>query len=321
MKKILLLLIVSILWMGAYSQQERQVSQYMFDLISVNPGSAGSTDMISTHALLRQQWVGIEGAPQDFIVNLSAPFKLFKAHHGVGLSISDDKLGFNDDINLSLSYAFQFQLGNGKLGLGLSGSFINRKLNPTWSIPNSPAHQQPEGDGAIPMDKQSKNVFDLGAGLFYRTDDLYVGLSSTHLLEGEFVYQKSTSPGSSESTDKLVRHYYLTAGYTMQMSNPAFELLPSLMLQSDLSATKIDLNATVMYNKKFWAGVSYRVGAAVVGMIGIDILNGVKIGYSYDFDTSALDNASKGSHEIMVGYDFKLGIEKAPQKYKSIRFL
>jgi type IX secretion system PorP/SprF family membrane protein len=321
MKKILLLCIASILWIGAYSQQERQVSQYMFDLISVNPGSAGSTDMISTHAILRQQWVGIEGAPQDFVVNLSAPFKLFKAHHGVGLSISDDKLGFNDDINLSLSYAFQFQLGNGKLGLGLSGSFINRKLSPEWSIPNSPPHQPFESDGAIPSDKQNKNTFDMGAGLFYRTDDLYVGISSTHLLEGEFTYQKSATPGSSESKDKLVRHYYLTAGYTLQMSNPAFELLPSMMLQSDLSATKIDLNATVQYNKKFWVGVSYRVGAAVVGMIGVDILNGVKIGYSYDFDTSALDNVSKGSHEIMVGYNFTLGVEKTPQKYKSIRFL
>jgi type IX secretion system PorP/SprF family membrane protein len=321
MKKILLLFLASVFWIGAYSQQERQVSQYMFDLISVNPGSAGSTDMISTHAILRQQWVGIEGAPQDFVVNLEAPFKLFKAHHGVGLSISDDKWGFNDDINLSLSYAYQFQLGNGKLGLGLSGSFINRKLDPEWIIPDSPGHTAPGGDGAIPQGKQSKNVFDLGAGLFYRTDELYVGVSSTHLMEGEFVYQKGTAPGSAESTDKLVRHYYLTAGYTLQMSNPAFELLPSMMLQSDLSSTKIDLNATVMYNKKFWAGVSYRVGAAVVGMVGIDILNGVKIGYSYDFDTSALDNFSKGSHEVMVGYNFTLGVEKTPQKYKSIRFL
>jgi hypothetical protein len=76
-----------------------------------------------------------------------------------------------------------------------------------------------------------------------------------------------------------------------------------------------------MYNKKFWAGVTYRVGSAVVGMIGMDIMNGVKVGYSYDFDTSALANFSKGSHEIMLGYSFTLGVEKTPQKYKSIRFL
>jgi hypothetical protein len=56
-------------------------------------------------------------------------------------------------------------------------------------------------------------------------------------------------------------------------------------------------------------------------MIGMDIMNGVKVGYSYDFDTSALANFSKGSHEIMLGYSFTLGVEKTPQKYKSIRFL
>ena len=78
------------------------------------------------------------------------------------------------------------------------------------------------------------------------------------------------------------------------MSNPAFEFLPSVFVQSDAKVTKIDLNATFMYNKKFWGGVSYRVGAAVVGMVGLNILNGVKIGYSYDFDTSALMNVSKG---------------------------
>jgi type IX secretion system PorP/SprF family membrane protein len=321
MKKLILVLLASVLWTGAFSQQERQVSQYMYDLISVNPGSAGSSDMISTHAIYRQQWVGIEGAPEDLVLNMDAPFKLFKADHGVGLSIWNDKLGFNTDINLSLSYAYQFHVGNGKLGLGLSGSYLNRKLKADWQIPNSPLNTPFGSDGAIPSENQNEWAFDMGLGLFYRTEDLYVGLSTTHLLANQIVYHKDVTPGSSASSEKLVRHYYLTAGYTLQLSNPAFELLPSVFLQSDLVSTKIDLNTTVLYNKKFWVGVSYRVGAAFVGMIGVEILNGVRVGYSYDFDTSALANYSKGSHEIMVGYNFTLGVEKTPQKYKSIRFL
>jgi len=265
--------------------------------------------------------VGIDGAPVGVVLNLDAPFKLFKADHGIGTSIWYDALGFNEDINLSLSYAYQFHVGNGKLGLGLSGSFLNRKLNPKWIIPSSPLHDQPDQDAAIPSGKQNEFIFDMGAGLFYRTDELYVGISSTHLLQGEFHYQTEGASGSAQATEKMIRHYYLTAGYDLQMSNPAFELLPSVFLQSDAKVTKIDLNATVMYNKKFWAGVTYRVGAAVVGMIGLEIMNGVKVGYSYDFDTSALANYSKGSHEIMLGYSFSLGVEKTPQKYKSIRFL
>jgi type IX secretion system PorP/SprF family membrane protein len=105
------------------------------------------------------------------------------------------------------------------------------------------------------------------------------------------------------------------------LSNPALELIPSVFVQSDTRVTKIDLNTVFMYNKKLWAGVTYRVGSALVGMVGVNILNGIKIGYSYDFDTSALSNYSKGSHEVMIGYDFRIGIDRVPEKYKSIRFL
>jgi len=56
-------------------------------------------------------------------------------------------------------------------------------------------------------------------------------------------------------------------------------------------------------------------------MAGVEILNGVKIGYSYDFETTDLAGNQKGSHEILVSYAFKVGVEKASQKYKSIRFL
>jgi len=321
MKKLIMVICAAVLWIGAYSQQERQVSQYMFDLISVNPGSAGSSDMISTHAIMRQQWVGIDGAPLGVVLNLDAPFKLFKAHHGIGTSIWYDEIGFNEDVNLSLSYAYQFNVGAGRLGLGISGSFMNRKLNPEWVIPTSPLHVSPDNDIAIPAGEQSEFIFDLGAGLFYRTEELYVGVSTTHIMQDEFVYVTEGTSTATASTEKMIRHYYLTAGYDLQLSNPAFELLPSVMIQSDIRATKIDLNTTLMYNKKFWVGVSYRVGAAVVGMIGVDILNGVKIGYSYDFETTALSNYSKGSHEIMIGYSFNVGLDKIPQKYKSIRFL
>jgi type IX secretion system PorP/SprF family membrane protein len=299
------------------AQQERQVSQFMFDHISINPGYAGSYDMITATGILRQQWFGFgEGTPQEIILNLDAPFKLFKKNHGVGISLYRDKLGFNEDINLSLSYAFQANVGDGKLGIGLGGGFVNRKLvDPKWNITPGPGHN--ENDAAIPQEKQDEFIVDMSVGLFYKTDELYVGVSSTHLLQDEYIYESETS----KSYDQMVRHYYLTAGYNLQLSNPAFEFMPAILIESDAATTRIDLNSVFRYNKKIWIGVSYRVGGAVVGMAGLEILNGVKIGYSYDFETTDLMNYQNGSHEIMVSYAFKVGVEKASQKYKSIRFL
>ena len=120
----------------------------------------------------------------------------------------------------------------------------------------------------------------------------------------------------------LARHYYATAGYDLQMANPLFEVMPSFVLSSDGRVNQLYVNTNVRYNKRFWGGVSYRTGEnAVVGIVGVELFNGIRVGYSYDFDFSKLNTVSNGSHELTVGYCFDLSMEKSPQKYKSIRFL
>jgi hypothetical protein len=59
----------------------------------------------------------------------------------------------------------------------------------------------------------------------------------------------------------------------------------------------------------------------LIGIIGLELFNGIRLGYSYDFTLSDMANSSKGSHEFMVNYCFDLGLGKSPMKYKSIRFL
>ena len=119
----------------------------------------------------------------------------------------------------------------------------------------------------------------------------------------------------------LFHHYYAVAGYRLQLSDPLFEILPSAIIKSDGRTNSFDVSALVRYNKKFWGGVSFRAGDAFAGIIGFELFNGIRIGYSYDFNTSSIGNYSKGSHEFTLGYCFTLSLDKAPQKYRSIRFL
>ena len=119
----------------------------------------------------------------------------------------------------------------------------------------------------------------------------------------------------------LARNYYAVAGYRFQLSNPLFEILPSAIFRSDGRTNSFDVSGLVRYNKKFWGGVSYRAGDALIGIIGVELFNGLRVGYSYDFNISELANHSKGGHEVTLGYCFSLSLDKAPQKYKSIRFL
>ena len=184
---------------------------------------------------------------------------------------------------------------------------------PTWEIPTDDYHTPPGGDPLIPENKESVVAFDLGAGLYYQTDEFYVGVSSTHLNQPTLKYTKGQP--------FISRHYYVVAGYNLRMPNPVFEVLPSLFMQSDGKATQLTMNVTLLYNKKLWGGVSYRTGDAIVGMIGLQILNGLRIGYSYDFQTTAIGSISGGTHEVMLKYCFNVSLQHEPKSYESIRFL
>ena len=79
----------------------------------------------------------------------------------------------------------------------------------------------------------------------------------------------------------------------------------------------MDLNAKVIYQKKFFAGASYRFGESVVAMLGVDI-NNLTLGYSYDITLTDIGKYSYGSHEIML--IIKLGGKSVSSMWFYIEF-
>jgi type IX secretion system PorP/SprF family membrane protein len=294
-------------------QQDPLSSHYMFNTLTYNPGVAGTSGMICATALNRQQWIGFKGAPSTTIFNISAPVAPFRIKSGVGLQIQSDNIGFDKDINLSAAYSYLIDLGPGKLGIGLNLGLLNKTLNPTWQIPSGDAHTPASGDPLIPESKESYVAFDAGLGLYFKADKYYAAISVTHLNQPKIKFSKGLP--------YISRHYYLTAGYTLQLPNPSLELLPSVFAFSDGKVAQFTVTSLVRYNKKVWGGVSYRAGDALIGMVGFELFNGIRLGYAYDFTISDIRKNSTGSHEFVVNYCFDLSLGKSPMKYKSIRFL
>lgn len=307
---ILLLALVTLVCKG---QQDPQISQIMFNQMAINPGYAGSNDMICVAALNRQSWVGFDGAPNTTVLHANTPFNLFGVSSGAGLSIMNDKIGFNDNMNINLSYAYKLDIATGRLGIGLGLGIMNRSLEPEWSIPSSDFHTPATGDPLIPENNESYLAFDMSFGAYYRTSDYYVGISSTHLNQAKVRYSKGAS--------YIKRHYYAIAGYHLPINNPMIEVTPSVYLFSDGRVSQLSINTIVQYNKKFWGGVTYRAGDAIVGIAGIELFNGIRVGYAYDFATSDIRKNSSGSHELMISYCFNVIVERSAKRYKSVRFL
>ncbi len=286
----------------------------MYNHMAVNPGYAGSQGMLSAGVLNRQQWMGFEGNPKTTFFSVHTPVKPFGIASGVGLTFMDDRLGFEENMGINLNYAYRMDLGVGNLGIGISLGLLSKTLKGEWSIPDSEFHFSAGQDPAIPGAEESGMGFDMGFGAFFNTENFYVGLASTHLFEPTIDY------GLSAKTD-LARHYYLSSGYNIQLPNPIFEIQPSILAKSDGASFQLDVNASVIYNKKFWGGVSYRLGDAVVFMAGMEMTNGMRVGIAYDFTTSAIAQYSNGTVEFMLSYSLEVGSEKASQKYRSVRFL
>jgi type IX secretion system PorP/SprF family membrane protein len=308
------IVLMSCMIMISYSQQDPQFSQYMFNMAAFNPGFAGSHDQICVSGVNRQQWVGFDGAPSYSFFNANAAVNPFGFSSGIGISLLSDNLAFNKDLAISGTYAARFSIGPGTLGIGINLGMYNKALEATWYIPDGIEDMVgPDQDPSIPNESESTIAFDMGLGLFYNTDNLYFGISTTHLNQAKIKYE--------QATPFLARHYYAVAGYRLQLPNPLFEIMPSAIFKTDGRSNSFDVSGLLRYNKRFWGGVSYRPGDALSGIIGFELFNGLRVGYSYDFTTSSIGKYSDGSHEFTLGYCFSLSREKTPQKYRSIRFL
>lgn len=294
-------------------QQLPQSSFITYDHMNINPGYAGTQDGVCVNVLARNQWMGFEGSPTTQKFDIHTPFKLFGLEHGVGLSLFNDKIGFANDINSAISYAFLKGIGAGKLGVGVGVGFNNQTLKAQWSPPQ-------QGLDVIIPSTSSKETpsFTLNIGAFYKTTNVFLGLSLMNLNAGDISYKDNTG---TVKYSYLVRHYTITGGYNYQLTNPLYEIEPSVLITTTGSSTRVSINGKLRYRGKFWGGVGYRSTDAVTTFVGAEFLEGLNFGIAYDITTSKIARFDDGSVELFVRYVFKVGVEKDHSNYKSIRFL
>jgi len=313
MRRLLSLVVLTIQISIALAQQDPQFSLNMFNHLSTNPGYAGSNDALCITNIDRIQWIGFNGAPSTFLLNGDA--SLTKLNSGVGVSMVSDNIDSFNNFQFLANYAYRIPVGKGKLGLGLGVGLLNTSIHGDW-ITNQTLdnpNTDPYNDQSIPHDANHISI-DMSFGLFYRTNSFYLGLSSTHLNQPKNDISPDVLP-------QIMRNYYFTGGYFYQLPNPLFEIRPSLFIKSDSKVFQYDINAQLLYNKRVWGGLTYRIGDAIVVMCGFTLPNNFKMAVAYDLTTSVLNKYSNGSFELMAGWCFGVSKGKSKSSYKSVRFL
>src|SRR5690606_18199260 len=300
MKKLYIMLITFMAFFNmaeVVSQQEIQFTQYIFNTMSVNPAYTGYKEQTFAQLALRNQWVGLDGAPKTGQFSIDGIVSPTSRNVGLGLQITSDRLGPQSATSFYLNYAYRIRLDAGdtkRLSFGLAAGLGQ------YGVDGSQFSMVDGGDASFLYTNESEWKWNLRLGAYYYSPKWYAGISLMNVVDNG----ENSIFGSDPDNYFVVqqRHMYFIVGAMLNMTSN-LKLRPSIMVKDDFKGpTSLDANAMLLYNERFWFGASYRTGVhiwdrdysgysaqgpistnAVSGIVQFYLSQNLRIGYSYDF--------------------------------------
>jgi type IX secretion system PorP/SprF family membrane protein len=291
MKYILTAVILTLCICKVNAQLDPLYNQYLFNQSMINPAYTGINDVFNATAISRAQWAGLEGAPITNTLNISSSFMSNKM--GAGLLLVSDQYGINTNTEMQLMYSYRIEMNNSRvLSFGLQGGYINysydfEKLN------------LEQVDQALIIADQNVSKTNFGTGVYFKTDNYFVGISVPRILNA------AVNDGDVKST-RYRRHYYVSAGYIFdQLMSVKFK--PSLLLKVvDGQPASVDLNASFLLKEVLWVGATVRNFNAVGINCQFEVSDMLRLGYAFEQPINALSNNAYGTHELMLSVDLEI---------------
>ncbi len=291
MKKLLSTLTFSVICCAVMAQQDPLFTQYRSNMLTINPAYAGSREALTLNLLHRSQWVGIEGAPTTQSIAVHGPLASDKL--GFGLSVIHDRVGPTKQTGIYGDISGRVKVNDrGYLagGVKIGANFFNSNLTELVLANNN--------DGNF-AENVSKKMLNVGVGVYYYSEKFYVGFSMPKIMKNE-LYDN----GSLEGAVSEKRHFFVNSGLVLEMS-PLVKFRPTIMARMvGGSPMSFDATASLIFDDRFWIGGYYRLSESVGLLLDYNFTPQLKVGYSYDYTLTELQNYNTGSHEIGITYDF-----------------
>src|SRR5687767_1453232 len=163
MRKILSFLICYSVVSISIAQQDKQYTHFMFDRMSFNPASTGFKGYCGTLFYLNQ-WDRVQDAPNSTLLNVQG--NLQKISSGVGLSFTNDAIGFQRNNIVQLCYARHVPTNYGVFSIGGSLGIVNVGFKPAW-VPPTNAY-----DANLPA-ATAGTGFEMNFGLYWHATGSY----------------------------------------------------------------------------------------------------------------------------------------------------
>ena len=304
MRKILTVVVAALLCATAVkAQQEAHYTQFMYNNMLNNPGFAGARRIPSVSVLYRNQWIGFEGNPQSYLLSFDAPIGNKRLGTGIVLANQSEGITRRQFGNAVLSYAL-LSTKEMTFRIGINASIRQYRFN--LQDPN--VYIRERQDASLTQDNPTITNANVGVGVYFDTEKFYFGISVPNINTNPIILGANIN---SDIVGREQRHLYFMAGGLIPMGSEDLQLKPSLMYKYTSDAPfSMDANLSVMVQKRFTGGISYRIGQANKFGESIDLLTFVQasdhlgVGIAYDYTLSQIKDHSKGTVEAVLRYDF-----------------
>jgi type IX secretion system PorP/SprF family membrane protein len=277
---------------GADGQQRGQHTQYMFNGLLINPAYAGADGPLNLTFIQRSQWAGVRGAPSTQTLLAHSLFK--EKQMGLGLVITNDRIGVHKELNAQATYAYHLSFGRDRyLSMGVQAGVTNRKSDYLSLAGDSNA------DPNLFNPFISHTALNFGAGIYFRSGNLHLGLSAPQIMPQKLELNDSLALDLGKTNYLIFAKYRLPLTQAIDLEPGALvKYLPGLPLS-------FDLNVNVVFHRVLSSGISYRKGESIDLILKGQVTPQLQFGYAYDHPIGVIKTLSNGSHEIMVSYLFK----------------
>lgn len=277
----------------AFAQADISMATHWYNRANYNPASIARTEYFYLFSNVRQQWIGVAGAPQVF--NVQASEYIHQLRSAFGVSLVGDKIGVTQAFNPMLTYAYRISNNlDWSLSMGISAGVFIR------SVDGSLFEAVTAIDPSIHNNMERITKPDANTGFEFQNTHFIFSISSTHLF----------SIFKSDSLFLNTNHQYGSVIY--KNSNP--EILNyhlGLQVVNRYRLTVYEGNVSIRVKRPtgliggpkeiFDIGLTYRSTQQMTLLFGLNISQNLRIGYAYDqsFNPGAYQN---GTHEIMLEY-------------------
>lgn len=270
----------------------------------VNPAIGGIEEYTDVQLGVRQQWSGIDGAPQTLYVSAHMPiginnqgftpepeFSRFRpkkdqyktrnfAHHGVGIVLVQDAIGAFSTTEARATYAYHLPVsGEWMLSGGLGVGYLRQALNPGKITPS-------QLDDPALGNTSARHSLVPQAGLWFYGNSLYLGASYIQY------------PGT-----QVANRFVINGGYRFQLPYSPFGIMPFALIRIGGMNQGIDSGIKADWKNRISLGSTYRSIGDVIVFAGIAPAPLLTVNYYFTMGTrKSISNLAGLTHELQISF-------------------